>query len=118
MLVISISGLALSVYLFFHYRKKNIYNITLNKLLRDYDRIIVNGQIDIDEKKYSNKVYPEKFTEVVDASQNVKMTYDPYNFANIISDASFENDGAGRSTSIQFQTSLNTWTKVSNIATM
>ncbi len=54
------------------YEKDNIYNITLNKILKDYDRLIVNGTISIKEDKYSNIIYPTSFLELVDASQNLK----------------------------------------------
>ena len=63
--------------IFRKYRKENIYSISLNKILRDYDRIIVNGNVSIDESMYSNKVFPDKFSEMVDASQrlNVPILY-------------------------------------------
>lgn len=54
------------------YNSFNIYNNTVNRILRDYDRLIVNGQVTLDESKYSNVVIPETFEEMVDASQNLK----------------------------------------------
>ncbi|MCR5788004.1 MAG: DUF5305 domain-containing protein, partial [Bacilli bacterium] len=41
-----------------------------NKILKEYDRIIVNGNVTIDEKKFANKVYIDSFEELVDASQS------------------------------------------------
>lgn len=68
-LLISLSGIGLAVYLFLENRKKNIYSITVNKILKDYDRIIVNGNVELNENSFPNKIYPETFQEMVDASQ-------------------------------------------------
>lgn len=70
-LIISIIGLGLAIYLFLQTIKKNIYNITVNKILKDYDRIIVNGDVEINESKFLNKIYPKTFQEMVDASQTL-----------------------------------------------
>lgn len=69
--LISISGIGLVIYLLLKDRKKNIYKITVNKILRDYGRIIVNGNIEVNEKNIQNKIYPETFNEMVDASQTL-----------------------------------------------
>ena len=70
-LLVSMVGIGLTVYLFLENRKKNIYNITVNKILKDYDRIIVNGNVELDENSFSNKIYPDTFQEMVDASQTL-----------------------------------------------
>ncbi len=70
-LLIALSIIGLAVYLFLQNRKKNIYNITVNKILRDYDRIIVNGNVELNENNIPNKIYPETFQEMVDASQTL-----------------------------------------------
>ena len=70
-LLVSILGICLVVYLFLQNRKKNIYNITVNKILKEYDRIIVNGNVELNEDDIPNKIYPETFEEMVDASQTL-----------------------------------------------
>lgn len=70
-LLISLLGIGLAVYLFLENRKKNIYSITVNKILKDYDRIIVNGNVELNENSFKNKIYPETFQEMVDASQTL-----------------------------------------------
>ncbi len=56
-----------------NYKKGNIYTITLNKILKDYDQLIVNGTASIQEDKYTNIVYPESFEEMVDAATNLQI---------------------------------------------
>lgn len=68
-LIFTLYLLVLSTNLTKKYISDNIYNITLNKILKEYDRIIVNGNVTIDESKFSNKVYVDSFEELVDASQ-------------------------------------------------
>lgn len=53
------------------YVKGNIYNITVNRILKEYDKLIVNGDVSIDESKFENKIYPETFIELVDASERL-----------------------------------------------
>ena len=53
------------------YKSNNIYNITVDRILREFDRLIVTGTSSINEKKYQNKFYPEKFSEMVDAAENL-----------------------------------------------
>jgi len=52
------------------YKKKDLYTSIVSKLLKDYDRVIVSGKLDIDESKYSNIIYPDTFEKLVDASVN------------------------------------------------
>ena len=54
------------------YVKDNIYNITVDKILNEYDKLIVNGEVSIDENKFTNKIYPETFVEMVDASERLQ----------------------------------------------
>ena len=68
-LIFTLYLLVVSTNLTKKYISDNIYNITLNKILKEYDRIIVNGNVTIDESKFSNKVYVDSFEELVDASQ-------------------------------------------------
>ena len=53
------------------YVKGIIYNITVNRILKEYDKLIVNGDVSIDESKFTNKIYPETFIELVDASERL-----------------------------------------------
>lgn len=69
--LIALINFLLSVYFIYKYSKKDIYRSKVNKLLRDYDRIIVNGKISIDEKKYTNKIQPDSFEDMVDAAQTL-----------------------------------------------
>lgn len=71
--LLTIACVVVSVYLLSKYLKKDIYKNKVNKLLRDYDRIIVNGKINIDESKFNNKIYPESFEEMVDAAQTLEV---------------------------------------------
>ena len=54
------------------YLKDNIYNVTVDKILKEYDKIIVNGEVSIDEANFTNKIYPETFIEMVDASERLQ----------------------------------------------
>ena len=72
LLIIGIIGSLFSRKLYLEYKKENIYTITVNKILREYDRLIVKGNISIQEDKYTNIIRPENFIEMVDASQNLK----------------------------------------------
>lgn len=69
--LIALINFLLSIYFIYKYSKKDIYRSKVNKLLRDYDRIIVNGKISIDEKKYTNKIQPDSFEDMVDAAQTL-----------------------------------------------
>ncbi len=61
-----------AIKLFREYNNFNIYDNTVNKILKEYDRLIVTGKMTLDESKFSNIVIPETFEEMVDASQNLK----------------------------------------------
>ena len=50
---------------------KDPYRNEVNRILKNYDRLIVSGKYDIDESNYSNVIYPSKFEELVDASINI-----------------------------------------------
>lgn len=71
-IMISIPSLGVAIKLFKVYSSSNIYNNTVNRILKNYDRLIVNGKVTLDEAKYNNIVIPETFEEMVDASQNLK----------------------------------------------
>jgi len=71
LIILSIIGFIIDRILCKEYTSKNIYDITVNKILREYDRLIVNGKATINESKYSNIIYPDKFSEMADAAQNL-----------------------------------------------
>ena len=52
------------------YKNRDLYTSIVSKILKDYDRVIVRGKLDIDETKYTNIIYPETFEQLVDASVN------------------------------------------------
>ena len=52
------------------FKTKDLYTSLVSKILKDYDRVIVRGKLDIDESKYTNIIYPETFEQLVDASIN------------------------------------------------
>jgi len=70
-LFISIISLITDYKLFKEYNKNNIYKVTVSKILKEYDQLIVTGSVSIDEKKYSNIVHPKTFIEMVDAAENL-----------------------------------------------
>ena len=70
--IVGIFVVGIAIYVFIKYRNKNLYQMKVNKLLNDYDRLIVVGGVDIDESKYKNKVYPESFEELVDAAERLQ----------------------------------------------
>ena len=50
---------------------KDPYRNIVNRILKEYDRLIVSGKYDINESNYSNIIYPTEFEEMVDASINL-----------------------------------------------
>ncbi len=55
---------------YYRFKHKDLYTSLVSKILKDYDRVIVRGKLDIDESKYNNIIYPETFEQLVDASVN------------------------------------------------
>ncbi len=54
-------------------KKKDIYTRTVNKYLREYDRIIITSkQPDLDENNYANKVRVMSIEELIDAHDITK----------------------------------------------
>lgn len=71
--VLTVASLILDYNIYSKYIDKNPYKIKINSILRNYDRLIVTGNINIDESKYSNIIYPKSFKEMVDAAQNLEV---------------------------------------------
>lgn len=71
-IVIGLTVIIIAIKKIKEYKKKNIYLITLNKTLRDYDSLIVSGKANINENNYTNIIIANNFQEMVDASINLK----------------------------------------------
>ena len=71
--LLTIAAIILDIYVYVKYYTKDIYRSTLSKILKDYDRIIVNGKISINERDYKVKICPETFEEMVDAAQQLEL---------------------------------------------
>ena len=71
--VVTIASIVLDIYFYIKNFKKDKYKETVEKILRQYDRIIVNGKISIDESKFKNKIYPDTIEEMVDAAQTLEV---------------------------------------------
>lgn len=61
--------------------ENNAYNVKLKRILRKYDKRIVDGKLEIDESNYKNKVIITNFGELLDASNN---TNEPILFYEVI----------------------------------
>ncbi len=65
-----------SIRLYIKFKRRNIYYITLNKYINEYDKLVINGSYEntnIDETKFDNIVKIEKFEELVDAAENLSL---------------------------------------------
>ena len=68
--------LVTSIRMYIKFKRRNIYYITLDKYVTEYDKIIINGSYEntsIDENSYSNIIKVEKFEELVDAAENLSL---------------------------------------------
>lgn len=68
--ILTIALIVLDIYLYLKHLQKDPYQIKLNNILKNYDRLIVSGDINIDESKYSNIICVDTFKELVDAAEN------------------------------------------------
>lgn len=71
-IVIAVIFIFISKKIYDKQKKGNIYEFTLNKIKKDYDRLLVDGTLSIQEDKYNNIIYPVTFEELVDASENLQ----------------------------------------------
>ncbi len=65
-----------SIRLYIKFKRRNIYYITLNKFINEYDKLVINGSYEntnIDETKFDNIIKIEKFEELVDAAENLSL---------------------------------------------
>ncbi len=70
-IILTIGIVAVDVYLYLKKLEKDPYQIKLNTILKNYDRLIVTGNVDLDESKYSNIIIADTFKEMVDAAENL-----------------------------------------------
>ncbi len=71
--IISILSIIQDVNFYIKSLKKDNYKETVKKILNQYDRIIVNGKVSIDESKFSNIIYPDTIEEMIDAAQTLEV---------------------------------------------
>lgn len=60
------------------FKRMTIYDRYVNKLLKDYDRLIIEINTDMDFSKY-NVIEVNKFNELLDVRDNIKMPINYYN---------------------------------------
>ena len=74
LLLVTIFSIVLDIYIYLKNFKKDIYKAKVSKILKDYDRLIVNGKVNINEDNYENVVIIDDFKEIVDAAQNINQS--------------------------------------------
>lgn len=72
--LVTIFSVVLDIYIYIKNFKKDIYKVKVGKILKDYDRLIVNGRVNINEDNYENVVIIDDFKEMVDAAQNINQS--------------------------------------------
>ncbi len=70
-IILTVGIIILDIYLYWKHLEKDPYKTKLNKILKNYDRLIVTGNVNLDESKYSNIIYANTFKELVDAAENL-----------------------------------------------
>lgn len=71
--ILTIFSIIINISIYLKYVKEDIYKSKVNKLLRDYDRLIVTGKTNVNEENYDEIVIVEDFKEMVDAAQNLNL---------------------------------------------
>ena len=71
--IITLVSIILDVNFYLKNFKKDKYKELVKKILNQYDRIIVNGRVSIDEAEFRNKIYPDTIEEMVDAAQTLEV---------------------------------------------
>lgn len=71
--IITIASIILDINFYLNNFKKDKYRELVNKILNQYDRIIVNGKVSINEAYFPNKIYPDTIEEMVDAAQTLEV---------------------------------------------
>ncbi len=71
--IVSTISIIQNINLYFKSVKKDKYKETVKKILNQYDRIIVNGKVSIDESKFDNIIYPDTIEEMIDAAQTLEV---------------------------------------------
>lgn len=70
-LILTIGIIIVDIYIYWKYLEKDPYKTKLNNILKNYDRLIVTGNMSVNESKYSNIIYASTFKELVDAAENL-----------------------------------------------
>ncbi len=70
-ILLTVGIIILDIYIYWKHLEKDPYQIKLNNILKNYDRLIVTGNVNLDESKYSNIIYANTFKELVDAAENL-----------------------------------------------
>ncbi len=70
-IILTIGMIAWDVYIYWKHLEKDPYQIKLNSILKNYDRLIVTGNVNLDESKYPNVICVNTFNELVDAAENL-----------------------------------------------
>lgn len=67
-------------YVMIIFKKRTIYDKYVSRLLREYDRLIIEIKTDVDLSKY-NIIEVNRFNELLDVRDNIKMPINYYNIA-------------------------------------
>ncbi len=70
-ILLTVGIIILDIYIYLKHLEKDPYQIKLNNILKNYDRLIVTGNVNLDESKYSNIIHANTFKELVDAAENL-----------------------------------------------
>ena len=74
LILVTIFSIVLDIYIYLKNFKRDVYKAKVGKILKDYDRLIVNGRVNINEENYENVVIIDDFKEMVDAAQNINQS--------------------------------------------
>lgn len=80
LIIVILLNIALDIYIYLKHFKKDVYRTMVSKILRDYDRLIVNGTLDVNEDDYDKVIIINEFKEMVDAAQTLNkpiLFYEP-----------------------------------------
>ena len=71
--LLGVAGIVLAIYMYLLANEKDIYEQEINKILKNYDRLIVTSKRpNIDENKFENKIRVMSIEELLDAYETTK----------------------------------------------
>ncbi len=70
-ILLTVGIITIDIYIYLKHLEKDPYQIKLNNILKNYDRLIVTGNANLDESKYSNIMHVNTFKELVDAAEGL-----------------------------------------------